>query len=100
MILRGGANIYPAEVENVLSGIVGILDVAVVGIPHDVLEKSGFPGYRWNSQRGQSQGSLPARLVLGQAPTPYRLSGTLPRNPNGKVLKRELREYFQPGAGE
>lgn len=102
MILRGGANIYPAEVENVLNSLPGILDVAVVGIPHDVLGEDiaaflvtdgtvSEDEVRAACQQGLSPDKRPRHIVF---------QSSLPRNPNGKVLKRELREHFQPGAGE
>jgi acyl-CoA synthetase (AMP-forming)/AMP-acid ligase II len=101
MIVSGGENVYPAEVENALMGHPAIADVAVVGVPDE----------RWGE-------AVKAVVVLkpGEQATPddiiafarARIAGyklpksidfvpALPRNPSGKILRRELRAPFWAG---
>ncbi|CAB5718612.1 Long-chain-fatty-acid--CoA ligase [Delftia tsuruhatensis] len=103
MIISGGFNIYPQEIEQVLWSHPGVEDCAVIGVPDDdwgeavkaVVELK--PG-------GQA---TPAELIalcksrLGSLKSPKTVDfvAQLPRSPNGKVLKRDLRErYWQGGA--
>ncbi len=97
MIISGGENIYPAEIEDVLLAHPRIVDVAVIGMPsakwgesplavvvaadadldeHTVLE---------HCQGKLARFKLPRRAVFTDA---------IPRNPTGKALKRVLREQF------
>ena len=100
MIISGGENIYPAELENVLAGCPEVMEAAVIGIPSE----------KW--------GETPLAIVVAapdQSPTPeslrewckqnlagykvpqlYELVDTLPRNASGKLLKPKLREQY-PG---
>lgn len=101
MILSGGENIYPAEVENALSRHPGIADVAVIGVPHD----------RWGETVKaivvRQAGADPrpeeiieyARRHLAhyKCPTSVDFVDALPRNPSGKLLKRALREPYWKG---
>ena len=107
MILSGGQNIYPADIETVMRAHPALAEVAVVGVPsarwgetplavvvlHDGHALTAAELLEWTNARvGRQQ----------------RISGIvwrerLPRNPNGKVLKRELREEyssFHDNAGE
>ena len=101
MIVSGGENVYPAEVENAILGCPGVADAAVIGVPDE----------RWGE-------AVKAIVVAapGAAPTPAeiiayareRIAGfkapksvdfidALPRNPSGKVLRRELRKPYWEG---
>ena len=51
MIVSGGENVYPAEVENVLAKHPGVADVAVIGVPDDALGRSGEGGRRPRTRR-------------------------------------------------
>jgi long-chain acyl-CoA synthetase len=101
MIVSGGENIYPAEIENVLMAHPAVADVAVIGVPSE----------RW--------GETPKALVVRAAGTEVteaelvaycreRLAGykcpssvdwveVLPRNPSGKILKKDLRKPYWEG---
>jgi acyl-CoA synthetase (AMP-forming)/AMP-acid ligase II len=101
MIVSGGENVYPAEVENVLSAHPAVLEVAVIGVPHE----------RWGEtvkaivvlQPGQhtDQDALIAfareRLGRFKCPTSVDFADALPRNASGKLLKRELRRLYWEG---
>ncbi|WP_432770183.1 MAG: long-chain-fatty-acid--CoA ligase [Sphingopyxis sp.] len=101
MIVSGGENVYPAEVESAIMGCPGVADVAVIGVPDD----------RW----GESVKALivpaaggapdPAaviawareRIAAYKAPKSIEFIDALPRNPSGKVLRRELRAPYWEG---
>ncbi len=101
MIVSGGENIYPAEVESALFGHPAIADVAVIGVPDD----------RWGEAvkavvvRKPGADLNPAELIAWarERIAGYKLPKTvdfvdaLPRNPTGKILKRELREPYWTG---
>ena len=98
MIISGGENIYPAEVEGALFAHPAILEVAVVGAPDEqwgervvafVVTK---PGQRLTLEALRSfAGEHLARYKL---PSELRLVEALPRNSSGKVLKQELRKII------
>jgi acyl-CoA synthetase (AMP-forming)/AMP-acid ligase II len=99
VIITGGENVYPAEVEAVLAGHPQVADVAVIGIPDD----------RWGETvhavvvagPGLDTGELAAwargRLAGFKCPTGVTLASQLPRNATGKVLRSALREPFWAG---
>jgi acyl-CoA synthetase (AMP-forming)/AMP-acid ligase II len=97
MIISGGENIYPAELENVILGNPGIADVAVIGVPHEkwgetplavVVKKD--PALDEAAVLAHCEGKL-ARFKM---PTAVRFIDVIPRNASGKALKRELRIQF------
>jgi len=100
VIIRGGENIYSVEVEDVLYTHPAVMDAALVPIPHQTLgEEPGAvvtlkPGADASEDelRAYVRGRLaafkvPVRVLLTREP--------LPRNPSGKILKRELRQLFE-----
>jgi fatty-acyl-CoA synthase len=98
MIISGGENIYPAEVESVLAGHAAIAEVAVVGAAHErwgetpVAVVALRPGAELTlEQLREFAGASLARYKL---PTRLELVDALPRNAAGKVLKVRLRERF------
>jgi fatty-acyl-CoA synthase len=97
MIISGGENIYCVEVENVLASHPAIVEVAIVGRPHQ----------RWGevpiavaavAQPDLSltdlDGFLTERLARYKHPKSLEIVDALPRNPSGKVLKSELRRRY------
>ena len=97
MINRGGENVYCVEVENALAAVPGVVEVAVVGVPDEVMgEKVGAvivpaPGTELDIDRVLAH--LQGRLADFKVPQFVVLSSTpLPRNPGGKLLKRRVRE--------
>ncbi|MGH3968502.1 MAG: 3-((3aS,4S,7aS)-7a-methyl-1,5-dioxo-octahydro-1H-inden-4-yl)propanoate--CoA ligase FadD3, partial [Mycobacterium sp.] len=96
MYICGGFNVYPAEVEQVLARLDGVLDAAVIGVPD---ERLGEVGRAFLVTR--SGCSLDEQAVIGyvrehlanfKAPRSVRFVDTLPRNAGGKVVKPLLRE--------
>jgi acyl-CoA synthetase (AMP-forming)/AMP-acid ligase II len=101
MIISGGENVYPAEVENVLAEHPAVADVAVIGVPNDqwgetvkaiVVRRPG------SDPRPEAIVAFAReRLAHYKCPTSVDFADTLPRNPSGKLLKRELREPYWRG---
>ncbi|MGB5740690.1 MAG: class I adenylate-forming enzyme family protein [Woeseia sp.] len=95
LIISGGQNIYPADIEAVIAQNPRVVDVAVVGVvserwgeaPLAVVAGQGIDALallRWTNERVGRQQKIAAVEIIDE----------LPRNPNGKILKRELRERF------
>lgn len=101
MIVSGGENVYPAEVENALSGHSDIADVAVIGIPDSRWGEAvkAFVVLRHGSSTSREELIAYARerLAAYKLPKSVTFVEELPRNPSGKVLKRELRRPYWAG---
>ncbi len=108
MIVSGGENIYPAEVESVLMAHPGVADAAVIGVPDEkwgeTVKAIVVPAPAAPCETGS--GALDdaallefcrARLAHYKCPTSVDWAEALPRNPSGKILKRELREPYWAG---
>jgi acyl-CoA synthetase (AMP-forming)/AMP-acid ligase II len=98
MIVSGGENIYPAEVENVLMQHPAVADGAVIGIPDErwgesvkacVVLKAGVP-----ATQAELIGFMRERIAHYKCPSSVDFLETIPRNPTGKILKRVLREPY------
>ncbi|MBH0779211.1 AMP-binding protein [Nocardia bovistercoris] len=97
IVIRGGVNIYPAEIENAIMAIDGVEDVAVFGAPDDgdlgetvtahILPR---PGAALDPAGIRS--ALRAYLADYKIPTTVTLVAELPRDDSGKIYKRRLRE--------
>jgi len=101
MIVSGGENVYPVEIEEALAQHPDVAEVAVIGVPHD----------RWGETVKAivvaRAGSAPTadeliafareRLAGYKLPRSVDFVNVLPRTPSGKVLKRELRDRFRGG---
>jgi long-chain acyl-CoA synthetase len=101
MIVSGGENVYPAEVENVMMSHPGVADVAVIGVPDE----------RWGETPKavvvRAEGSdvtepellayCRERLAGFKCPRSVDWVDALPRNPSGKVLKKDLRAPYWEG---
>ncbi len=104
MIISGGVNIYPAEVENVLSVHPKVADVAVFGVPHDdwgeevkavVQPAEGVrPG---DELAAELLDHARDRLAKFKLPRSVDFLPELPRDPNGKLYKRRLRDPYWEG---
>ncbi len=98
MVVSGGENIYPAEVENVLMAVPGIADAAVIGVPDDKWGETVKAIVVATVGTDLDPDAIIAfcreRLAHYKCPTSVDVIAALPRNPSGKVLKRELREPY------
>ncbi len=96
MIIRGGENVYPIEIETVLADYPGVGDVAVIGLQDDewgesvcavLVMAAGHPEPDPEELRAYCRG----RLAAYKVPTRYEFRTALPVNVSGKILKTELR---------
>jgi acyl-CoA synthetase (AMP-forming)/AMP-acid ligase II len=101
MIISGGENIYPAEIERVLAEHPSIGDVAVIGVPDDrwgEVPKAvvvAAPGATVDTE--QVLAYCRENLASFKCPKSVDVVAELPRNPTGKILKRELRKPYWAG---
>jgi long-chain acyl-CoA synthetase len=98
MVIRGGENVYSAEVEAALFEHAAVADVAVIGVPHEVLgeEVGAIVVLRPGAEATvvQLQEHVAERIASFKVPAHIWFSSEpLPRNPAGKVLKRDLRTH-------
>jgi long-chain acyl-CoA synthetase len=98
IIVSGGENIPPAEIEVVLMGHPGVLEAAVVGVPS---ERWGETPMAFVVRRPEATVTAPEliefcrdSLAHYKCPTSVEFVELLPRNPSGKVLRRELRRPY------
>lgn len=95
MIISGGENIYPAEIESVLHDHPDIAEIAVIGVPHAKWGETPkayvvvTPGS--NASEDDILEYARARLARYKCPTSVAFVASLPRNVSGKILKREMR---------
>ena len=98
MIISGGENVYPAEVENVLEDHPAVSEVAVIGVPHErwgetvkavVVRRAGN-----DLDPDELVAFARTRLARYKCPTSVAFVDELPRNPTGKVLKKVLRVEY------
>lgn len=97
MLISGGENVYPAEVERVLSDYPGIQDVAVVGVPDDRWGEIpvAFAVVDDDVQVEAALAFARGRLASYKVPRALRAVESLPRNATGKVRKNVLRSQWQ-----
>jgi long-chain acyl-CoA synthetase len=95
MIIKGGYNIYPREIEEVLYKLPQIAEAAVVGVADEAKGESVRcvisvrPGA--DLQQEQVEAHLKENLAKYKLPSEYVFMAELPKGPTGKILKRELR---------
>ncbi len=98
MIVSGGENIYPAEIESALFGHPDIADIAVIGVPDEKWGEAAkaLVVLKQNHVADAADIELYARERLAgyKVPKSIEFLPELPRNPTGKVLKRKLREQY------
>ena len=101
MIVSGGENVYPAEVENALFSHPGVADVAVIGVPDEKWGESVKAIIIVKPGETVTQEDLVAwakdRIASFKCPKTVDFVSELPRNPSGKILRKDLREPFWVG---
>jgi fatty-acyl-CoA synthase len=101
MIISGAENVYPAEVENAIHGHPAVAEVAVIGVPDDkwgeavkavVVMKPGKQATATDIINFTRE-----RIAGYKTPKSVEFLPALPRNPSGKILRRQLREPYWAG---
>ena len=94
MFISGGENVYPAEVENIMYQLDGILEVAVVGIPHDKWGEVGraYVVLKEGANLGADEiiAHCKENLATFKVPKEVQMIDELPHNATGKILKHQL----------
>jgi long-chain acyl-CoA synthetase len=95
MVLSGGVNVYPAEIEHALLRVPGVLDCAVVGIPDAEFGERLHAFVQPDAGAALDAGEIAAvlrRTIAGfKVPRGFTFTDALPRDDNGKVARRKLR---------
>ena len=96
VIIRGGANVYPAEVECLLNGHPSVAAAAVIGVADERMGEVGKAFIVLRAGSAADQGELTvwsrANMANYKVPHSFVIVPDLPRNAAGKVLKTELRD--------
>ncbi|CAL8897316.1 long-chain-fatty-acid--CoA ligase [Kocuria varians] len=100
MILRGGYNVYPREIEEVIYQFPGVVEAAVLGVPSEthgeevgavvVFESAVLDSKGKEALTQELDGFVQERVAKYKYPRVYRVTDELPKGPTGKILKREL----------
>lgn len=95
LIIRGGQNIYPREVENVIARLKGVVDVAVIGVAEPIMGERVKAvivlGKDANLSQQEVKDFCQKRLADYKVPRVVEFIDTMPRNSTGKILKSQLR---------
>ena len=102
MYISGGENVYPAEIEAVLSQLSGVAECAVLGVPHEKWGEVGLaaialrPGAQQDAHDANSlRAELKSRLAGYKVPREYLFLSELPKSGAGKILKPEIRKIYE-----
>jgi long-chain acyl-CoA synthetase len=103
MVISGGVNIYPSEIEACLLELAGVRDVAVFGIPDDSFGESLAAHVDVDPSAGLTEVALRdhvgSRLARYKVPQVVVFDADLPREESGKIFKRRIRERYWREAG-
>jgi len=107
LIISGGFNVYPKEIEEAIDALPGVLESAVIGLPHpdfgEAVVAVVVPDPGAAPEEGAVLAALSDRLARFKQPKRVFLTNALPRNAMGKVQKAALRaahaDVFEPAAG-
>jgi malonyl-CoA/methylmalonyl-CoA synthetase len=99
MMISGGFNVYPKEIETVIDGLMGVAESAVVGMPHPDFGEAGLAIVTMNAGATLSadavRAALKGALASYKVPKMIVFADTLPRNTMGKVQKNLLRQEYR-----
>ncbi len=101
MIISGGENVYPAEIENVIIGIPGVNEVAVIGLADEKWGEIACAIVVADQSEVSEQQIVEfcgTRLARYKLPKRVIFADAIPRNPTGKILKRVLRDQYSATA--
>ena len=103
MIISGGVNIYPAEIEEVLLLHPSVLDAAVIGVPDEKWGESIKAVVVLRERKSATEEEIieycSEKLAGYKRPKSVDFTKELPRLPSGKLIKRELKEKYRTEAG-
>jgi long-chain acyl-CoA synthetase len=104
MIISGGVNIYPAEIEGTITAHPAIVDAAVFGVPDDEFGEAVHaavqlsPGRQWSADlQDELSAYLRSRLAGYKVPRTWESVDLMPRSEAGKLVKRQLRDPHWAG---
>jgi long-chain acyl-CoA synthetase len=101
MMVSGGENVYPAEVENAVMGCPGVADVAVIGVPDpkwgEAVKAIVVKAADADVTPDQVIAWARERIAGFKVPKTVDFADELPRNPSGKILKKDLRAPYWEG---
>jgi acyl-CoA synthetase (AMP-forming)/AMP-acid ligase II len=101
MVVSGGENIYPVEVENAIANHPSVLDVAVIGIPNETFGESLLAFVVLRDGAAMNAHELVEfcrdKIAGYKIPRQLEIISEMPRNPSGKILKKELRKPYWEG---
>lgn len=99
MIIRGGENIYPREIEDVLCSFAGIAETAVIGVPDDVMGEEVAVAIRCTPGAqvdvDEARAYLRERVARYKVPRYWRIVDDFPRSSTGKIVKSELKNRLE-----
>ncbi|MBK5111669.1 MAG: AMP-binding protein, partial [Thermoleophilia bacterium] len=94
MIIRGGYNVYPREIEEVLYEYPAIAEAAVMGIPHDDLGEEVCAVVAFKDGQSATEDEIRAfakeQVAAYKYPRHIKIIDELPKGPTGKIMKREI----------
>ena len=103
LILRGGFNVYPREVEEVLYAHPAVAEAAVIGVPDEKLGEEVKAVVALKAGQSATAEELIAftkeRVAAYKYPRSIQFVDTLPKGPTGKILKRELKAQLESASG-
>jgi acyl-CoA synthetase (AMP-forming)/AMP-acid ligase II len=101
LIISGGVNVYPAEVENVLAAVDGVREVAVFGLPDERWGQRVCAAYVADSRSAEAalRAAASSRLAPYKRPKAYFPTGDLPHTATGKLMRRSVPDHLGLGAG-
>lgn len=103
MVISGGVNIYPAEIESALAEVPGVVDSAVFGIPDAEFGEKLLAVVQVEQDsildENFLRGALAERLANYKIPKHFKFADSLPRDDSGKLFKRKLRDPYWAEAG-
>jgi acyl-CoA synthetase (AMP-forming)/AMP-acid ligase II len=101
LIISGGENIYSPEIERVLAEHPAVMEVAIIGVPHDRWGETVKAVVSLKPGEAVTEEELIAfcreHLAAYKCPTSVDILDALPRNPTGKIMKRDLRKPYWEG---
>ena len=95
MIIRGGENIYPAEIENILQDHDAVAQVAVFAVPDDYYGEVVGAAVKLNREASAAElrATCDGRVAKFKVPTVFYRVDAFPLTPSGKIRKVELRQW-------